>query len=120
MRRLIILGLVLIAVATWSAPARPQDGRYAYVTASASMPRRACYDQANCRLMAGMMARHLAYLKLVDRLKVLTGHIPEWSTRSIRFARVVQETATTGSSGGVQVTVTLKAPLGYMAWSSGR
>ncbi len=120
MRQLIVLGLVLIAVATGPSPARPQDGRYAYVTATASLPRRACYSPANCRLMVGMIARHMAFLKLVDRFQALTGHIPGWSTRSIRFARVVRETATTEASGLYRDTVTLKAPLGYLAWSSGR
>jgi hypothetical protein len=120
MRHLIILGLAGLALALGPGPVGAQNSRYAHVTATASLPRRACYGPANCRLMAGMMARHMAFLRLVDRLKSRTGRVPAWSTRSIRYAKVVRENAVTEASGAVKVTVTLEAPLGYLAWTMGR
>jgi hypothetical protein len=117
---IVFLILILIGAATAPAPAGAEDGRYCYVTVTASLPRRSCYGEANCRLMAAMIARHMAFIKLVDRLRELKGRLPVWSTRSIRYAQVVRQTIRSEGYGEVRVSVTLKAPMGYLAWRSRR
>lgn len=115
-----VLTLILIvgsgsptrAVRTASLP----QSKFCFVTASGRVEPGRCYGLKNCRLLARMIAWHMAFLKLVEKLKIMNHGYPTWTTHSIRHSRAVYEGTRVAADGSVRATVTLKAPLGYGLW----
>ncbi|MBU0514698.1 MAG: hypothetical protein KJ621_07990 [Proteobacteria bacterium] len=106
------LGSSTRAMRTASLP----QSKFCYVTASGHVEPGRCYGLKNCRLLARMIAWHMAFLKLVEKLKNMNHGYPAWTTHSIRYSRAIYEGTRVGTDGSVRATVTLKAPLGFRLW----
>lgn len=122
MKRTAVIVLASMLIMGWGATARAMRtaslprSKFCYVTASGRVERGRCYGLDNCRLLARMIAWHMAFLRLVEKLKSMNHGYPPWTTHSIRYAQAVYEGTRVGPDGSVRATVTLKAPLGYNLW----